>query len=337
MRFWVVPALLLAAIAGYTVGRLTTQKNESIAPATSPLATRPRQEVAAVPPISGTKKDLTGPSSTPKAVLLAKSPRQRLVAMLSGHLDDEKLYSTLLNVASQSVKLQREVLDILGTTDDPALMEECQHLIALRDPAMQREVLESFRSEMNPSRRLAWAYILGTNWGEDLIRPTVLDLLDGTETKVQERMLQRMCLQSLSRDDAPDADRERATARLRLLASAGETETLRAAAVGALRGVRTSEDVAFLIETMLHDSSSMVQHEAFYSLPSNYQSPSPLLAEQTRAMFIAALDERRSPSQRKALASRALDNSAVYDSDPNSARFLNSQERASLRAILEMK
>ncbi|MCI0658602.1 MAG: hypothetical protein L0170_16235 [Acidobacteria bacterium] len=251
---------------------------------------------------------------------------------LSGYLDAEKLYATLQQAVYFDKKLQREVFDILRTTDDPGLMQECQHLIGLKDPGLRRDVLECFRNEKNPDRRLAWAYILGTNWNQDEVRPTVLEILDGNDTKTQERMLHRMCLQTLSSQEA-QTDRERATARLRLLVRAGETEVLRAAAAGSLRGVQTAEDVKFLIETMLQDSSALVQHEAFESLPSNYQWPTPLLEEQTRAMYAAALDERRELSHRKALASRALQNSDLDYAGPEAARMLSAQERATLKAI----
>jgi hypothetical protein len=262
----------------------------------------------------------------------SKSPKQRLVERLSGHLDVEKLYSTLQQAVYRDPKLQREVFDILRTTDDPGLMEECQYLIGLQDPGLRRDVLDCFRNEKNPARRLAWAYILGTNWSEDEVRPTVLEVLEGNDTKTQERMLQRMCLQTLHSPEAQD-DRERTTARLRLLVQAGESDALRAAAAGALRGVQKAEDVKFLIETMLRDPSPEVQYEAFESLPSNYQRPSPLFAEQTRAMYEAALDERRDPRLRRALASRALGNSDEDESGPESTKLLSPQERATLKAI----
>jgi len=336
MKLWIIPALLGTAALGFVAGRWIPSGNVGLTPRAAPSESRPNQ--ASSPPTqSAPREAIPVPIAASLPSPSPKSARQRLVELLSGHFDPEKQYRMISNAAFQELGLQREIVEILRTTDDPAFMEECQALLtAVRDAGLLNEILEAFRTEQNPDRRLAWAYILGSAWDKAQILPLVLDLLDGTDTKLQTRLLQRMSLQALPSQKNKN-ERERATARLRLLAQSGENDSLRAAAAGALRGAEKPDDIRFLIDLLIHDRSADVQNGAFESLPSNYQGSSPLLEEQTRAMYEAALDGRRSPGLRKALADRALDNSAWDESDPNSSRFLSPQECATLKAITGKK
>lgn len=331
VRPWVVPALLAAGLAGFAAGRGFAPRE---APPTRAAPSPPLPPSPVEPPPAPGQATPSTPTSPSPAPPAGKSARQRLVDRFSGHLDAARLYSALWEAAQRSPALRREVWDLLRTTDDPALMDECKNLIALRDPEIQREALALFDSETNPHRRLVLAYMLGANWREAALRPRVMAILDGSDTKAQEQLLQRMCLQMLS-GAGTDDDRRHAGERLKLLARAGETDDLRAAAAGALRGVQTAEDVGFLIGLMLRDRSVQVQIEAFESLPSNYQSPSPLVAEQTRAMYHAAVDESRDARLRKMAADRALQNSGGDESDSGFVRFLSAQERAILKPIAE--
>lgn len=338
MRLWAIPAVLLAFFAGYAVGRIGMVGDPRATPSPKPADLRQEPSPSNPSQAGGTAAFSASPGTSP---LVASAPvrtsRQRLLDQLSPFLDPAKQYQMLLNVAAQNLKLQREVFEMLRATDDPALMEECQILLTgIQDAILLKEVMDAFHAERNADRQLAWAYILGGTWRQDAVRPLVLDILEGNDTKLQTRMLEHLWLQSLPAT-TPDVERERATSRLRLLVKAGETDALRTAAAESMRGVRKAEDVAFLIETMLQDPSAQVQSAAFESLPSNYQWPTPLLAEQTRAMYEAAIDERRDARLRRAMASRALQNSDLDHAGPEAAKILSPQERTVLKMISEKK
>ena len=101
-----------------------------------------------------------------------------------------------------------------------------------------------------------------------------------------------------------------------------------------MRGALENEDVTFLIERMMRDSSHDVQVRAFNSLPSNYRSPSPLIVEQTRAMYEVAIDQVRPLNFRKVSARRALDNvrGAI---DQRGKAALTEQEKRTLQTLQE--
>ena len=337
MNKWMIPVLAGAAILGFIAGRGIRGSGE---PAQISIPSRQAQPIAAVPaprdssPASEAVSGRNASASDSVPAPHDRSPRAYLLEKCFGYLEEEKLYELLWTVAYDNPKLQREVFEILKATNDPELMLLCQNLpLGYKNPALLKEILGAFQVEKSEQRKLAWGGLIASNWQDDLVRQFVFDQLESGDPTLQERMLGRISLQQSS-NAVPPEQMERLASRLRLLVQAGSPDSLRAAAAGSLAGSVRTQDIQLLIETALHDQNSEVQLRAFWSLPSHSRSPSPMLGEQLRAMYMIAVDDARAGKLRMDAAERALHYVSPMMKEGSG---LNDAEKAALSAILAKK
>ncbi|KAF0243898.1 MAG: hypothetical protein FD180_2979 [Planctomycetota bacterium] len=295
---------LAAGVGGYFAGRAgrTIESNpphsKTEASAAQDAAGEPR---AAAPE---TKADAPPPAKVdePKPPAAA-SPRARLFAALFPAFSDKKLGDMLWRACLDDPALQRRLFELLLAENDPELLDAAQDmLIAIRDPALLKDILAAWENETLPARRNALAYIVGANGKNPVMAPAALSILSGGDSPLQERALTRFCLQNFEAD--PPADFVKA---LRLLAQHGGTETVRSRAAGAMRGAEEEEDVRFLISLVKSDSSDEVRFQAMQALPIYWSTGSEFEEDQARAVGEVALDPARAEKLRRECADQALD------------------------------
>jgi hypothetical protein len=299
----VLIAGLLSGLLGFAIGQRTRvrpegeQANRRTNPQEGTLEGKDRNE-ASQPRESHVE------SAAPKPLSEETAPRRKVLALLREVLSEEKQFWALRNAVLQDPETQSRVFDELMGTDDVRVLEAARECLwGLKDPELARRVVDSFQAEANSDRKAALAFVMSMNLNYDFVRSSYESILAGTDARLLESAIGRMCVQNVN---GHHEFTTRLIPRLRELVISGATPSLRGAATSALMGDESPEGVAFLVDQTLNDPDPELQKRAMYALPIAYGADSRKLAEQIRPLITVAFDSDRSEEMRRFAADRIL-------------------------------
>ena len=270
-----------------------------------------------------------GVKSSSEATALPASNRGTLLGMPSrlqvfvAHISSEALRSAMWKQFLQDPDAKVKLLELLLNSDDQQLLMDGRvYLAGTEDPAILAKLTEAYLSEPLHSRKTTWAYLIGSCAKHPQLHPYVRDIIAGEDTALKTALLEKLSVLALQRDAQ---FQQRIALELRKLATQGNAEDIRAAAVKSLKGDYSLEGVQFLIDRITGDASLVVRSNAIQSLPITYFSPSPMLDTQVLVLMQTAGNEGLELSLRRLAARQIID---------RAPQAVSEAERTYLRALL---
>ena len=307
-------AASLAGVVGFAVGRRSADRPRDARPA-APPAPAPSTPGPAIPnalapappaPAASTENPERAPAApkTETPVPERVPARRRLIELLSSNLADDKLFYAVRNAAMSDPALQKKIFEELMSTQDAEMLnlaKDCFY--GIKDPGLMQQILDAFAAESWPERKAALAHVIGSNLDSESARTVLESILAGSDPMLLESALARTSVQGTERHGEFAT---RLTSRLRDLVTNGGTSAVRAAAARSLRGDRSQDGIAFLVDRMLNDPDPEVQMQAMIALPITYSSGGFDVATQVRPLLAIVFDEKRPEKMRRWAADRAL-------------------------------